>query len=459
MSAVAPAVSAEFSVCGKCRLKLPLRSPRTGETGEFWVCTGCDSHLQGVLLPSTDPEFYRNVRRVTSPLQNLPADGASSSSTRIREPRFATPVGVARSALRGRAHYECRLETRQSRVMDSLVSEPRNLLVHQEGPAFLKDVVSHAAMPYQEETLVALEDHRVHSLKQLESMVAALEKGHSPDVEMVEAITRDSLCKSVQDLDIFVRLGINPPVGEYPIQHSLHVAMLASSIGIQLGWDEKTIREVGVGCILHDLGMTRVPESTYQSDSIIDDRRFGEIARHPLHTFDILEDQLSSIPMIARMVAYQIHERSDGSGYPRKRRQPNIHPAARVAAIADVYVALVSPRPHRPALMPYHAVLHLLQGVREGSFDSLSVRYLLETISLFPLGSYVQLSDGRVGKVLRANKSHYDRPMVEAWKPDHLDTSPEIVDLLRGSSLTIVRALPTLNLAHVYPNEGDVLHN
>ncbi len=94
--------------------------------------------------------------------------------------------------------------------------------------------------------------------------------------------------------------------------------------------------------------------------------------------------------------------------------------------------------------MPYHAVLHLLQGVREGTFDSLSVRYLLETISLFPLGSFVQLSDGRVGRVLRANKSHYDRPIVEAWKPDQLDKPPEIVDLLRGSHVTVNRALPSL---------------
>ncbi len=331
-------------------------------------------------------------------------------------------------------------------MMDTLVNEPRNLQIRRDGPAFLKDVVTRDSQPYQEETLVALEEHRTQSLQQLESLIDSLEKGKSPDVEMVESITRDSLCKSVQDLDIFVRLGINPPEGEYPVQHSLHVAMLAASIGIQLGWDEKTIRELGVGCILHDLGMTRVPESIYLADSVVDDRRFSEIIRHPLHTFDILEDQLATIPMISRMVAYQIHERSDGSGYPRKRQQQSIHPTARVAAIADVYVALVSPRPHRPALMPYHAVLHLLQGVREGTFDSLSVRYLLETISLFPLGSFVELSDGRVGRVLRANKSHYDRPIVEAWKPDQLDKPPEIVDLLRGSHVTVNRALPSLQL-------------
>ena len=63
-------------------------------------------------------------------------------------------------------------------------------------------------------------------------------------------------------------------------------------------------------------------------------------------------------------------------------------------------MALVSPRPHRPALLPYHAITKMLLDVKEGLFDSTVVRGLLHTVSLFPIGSFVELSDGRVGKTI-----------------------------------------------------------
>lgn len=336
------------------------------------------------------------------------------------------------------------METRLSRMMDSLTENQHNLKIQQSHPAFLKEVNQPGAQRYQEEEVYELEMNRTQAVEQLETLITSLENGSSPDVGLVEDVTRQSISHATKDLDLFVRLGINPPEGSYPIQHSLHVAMLASSIGINLGWDETTVKDIGIGCILHDLGMTQVPDEVYRNDQSIDDERFADISKHPLYTFDILEAGLSSISMTSRMVAYQIHERCNGSGYPRRRKSSSIHPAARVAAIADVYVALVSPRPHRAAMIPYHAVLHLLYGVRSGHFDSLSVRYLLETISLFPIGSFVELSDGRVGRVLRVNRSHWDRPIIEAWKRDRLDGPSTVVDLLCGANATVVRALPSL---------------
>ena len=199
------------------------------------------------------------------------------------------------------------------------------------------------------------------------------------------------------------------------------------------------------GCLLHDIGMLRVPDQMYDTGRVLNDGEFDEIVKHPLHTFELLAGEFERVPLASRMVAYQMHERCDGSGYPRNRRAETIHEAAKVAAVADVYVALVSSRPHRPALMPYHAVEHLLLGVKHGYFESRAVRALLKSVSLFPIGSYLALADGRLARVLRANGEQFARPIIEAWRPGELDGPPEIVDLAKASSVAIKGPLPRLS--------------
>ena len=144
------------------------------------------------------------------------------------------------------------------------------------------------------------------------------------------------------------------------------------------------------------------------------------------------------------MVAYQIHERCNGHGYPRRRQGDQIHELAKIAAVADVYVALVSPRPHRPALMPHHALRHILYGVKSGVFDRRAVRALVKTISLFPIGSYLQLQDGRVGRVLRSNPHAPARPVIEMWADDRWQAPPTIVDLAVTPDAVVERPLPSL---------------
>jgi HD-GYP domain-containing protein (c-di-GMP phosphodiesterase class II) len=145
------------------------------------------------------------------------------------------------------------------------------------------------------------------------------------------------------------------------------------------------------------------------------------------------------------MVAYQMHERCDGSGYPRGCQGGRIHELAKVAAVADVFVALVCPRPHRPGIVPYHAVKKILLDTKDGLFDVKAVRALLKTVSLFPIGSYVALNDGRVGRVVRASGDFYDRPIVEVWRRDDPYHNRSLVDLSQQEELHISSTLAQLS--------------
>ena len=428
------AMEAASSPCVACRLPLPLRPKPAAEVGQYWVCVRCGTKHHGVLLDNAPRGIAGNVR---------PADPPQVAAVKQAQREHA-PQGVASRALSSRGRVRCTQETPASREVDSAVASAANLSNQPIGPPFLNGVKSHAALPYDPIAMDRFNQHYDDSLQQVESFVRTLEQGRPLDLAVPEAITRDALVKATQDLDLFVRLGINPPAGDYPGRHSLHVAMLAAAVGANLGWDEKTLTELGVGCLLHDVGMLRVPKTCYDTDQVLDDGQFVEIVRHPLHTFDLLADNYSRVPLASRMVAFQIHERTNGSGYPRNRSSEMIHEAAKVAAVADVYVALVSPRPHRPALMPYYAMEHLLYEVKNGTFEGKAVRALLKTISLFPIGSYLALADGRVGRVIRANGEHYGRPIIEAWQEDQLDLGPVVVDLAQEPQTTIRGPLPRL---------------
>ena len=131
----------------------------------------------------------------------------------------------------------------------------------------------------------------------------------------------------------------------------------------------------------------------YEADHVLTVSEFCEIARHPMISTDRLARNMKDVSRGVQMIVYQMHERCDGSGYPRGSVASGIHPLAKIAAVADAYVALISPRPHRPALLPYYAIKKMLEDVADRLFDSTAVRALLYTISLFPLGSFVELNN------------------------------------------------------------------
>ncbi|HET6423433.1 MAG TPA: HD domain-containing phosphohydrolase, partial [Planctomycetaceae bacterium] len=162
-----------------------------------------------------------------------------------------------------------------------------------------------------------------------------------------------------------------------------------------------------------------------------------ELQKHPIYAADLL-NRSRNVPHGAKMVVYQMHERLNGTGYPRQRQGSQIHTLARIAAVADTFLAMVSPRSFRQGLPPYKAVEKLLFATRQGYFDPAAVRGLLHAVSLFPLGSMVQLSDGRQGRVIRGNRDRFAQPVVEVVDLSGPLPRTELIDLSQRSDLQVV---------------------
>ena len=150
---------------------------------------------------------------------------------------------------------------------------------------------------------------------------------------------------------------------------------------------------------------------------------------------NLLRHRWEEIPKGSLFVAYQIHERCNGNGYPRGRSAAEIHDLAKIAAVADTYTALVMPRPHRAVLLPFYAIKIIREDVKMGLYDAGVVRALLETISVYPIGSFVQLNDERFAQVIRANRGEYVRPIVQVCETS--DQGPVVIDLVQTSGIEV----------------------
>ena len=253
-----------------------------------------------------------------------------------------------------------------------------------------------------------------------------------------------SLASAAKDNDLFTCLGIHGCSQNYPIHHSLQVSYVALSIGVTLGYYDKTLLDLSVGCLLHDVGMLRVGGQAWREDRLLEPTEFAEIANHPCESLAMLGPHIDSLPISTRMIIYQTHERLDGSGYPRGSNSQEIHELAKVAAVADAFVGLVSQRPYRKPMLPHHALSKILDDSEYGYYDPAIVRALLRTVSLYPLGCYVSLNDGRVARVLRARGTRFSEPIVEAWQPGQYEDPGDVIDLSLEKTLKVNEPLARL---------------
>ncbi len=238
------------------------------------------------------------------------------------------------------------------------------------------------------------------------------------------------------DQDTAVALAAQPLYDSYPVRHSVQASLLSMALAIETGLGEDETLALGLGSLVHDVGMLLMPTRLLGTEAISDrDRR--ELMRHPLHAVVALE-AAPQAPLAAKSVAGQIHERLDGSGYPYALQGAAVHRLSRLAMVADAFLAMIAPRPHRPAHDPYHAIEEMLFAAHRGRFDPAAVRALLRVVSLFPVGSCVWLSDGRVGRVQRGNREAVDRPVVVALDLEHDPPTLDVVDLSREPGLAIV---------------------
>ena len=224
----------------------------------------------------------------------------------------------------------------------------------------------------------------------------------------------------VKDLCLFVNqnrryvLQVNPPIDpdnkNFLVNHSMRSTILSIVMGIQLKTPLRVLTEIGVACILHEIGMMKFPPQFYMTNKTLTPTERKTMFTHPLLSYEILKSL--DFPLKISMAALEHHEKEDGTGYPRKLQGTNISLYAKIISVACSFEAITAPRHHRDAKNSHEAMVEMLKNTGK-QYDENVIKALLSSMSLYPIGSYVSLMDGRLALVADTNPEDPKNPIVQ----------------------------------------------
>jgi HD-GYP domain-containing protein (c-di-GMP phosphodiesterase class II) len=222
----------------------------------------------------------------------------------------------------------------------------------------------------------------------------------------------------------------------YTYVHSLNTCVLALFFGVQLNFTRSMLVDLGAGTILHDIGKTKIPLEVLNKSGKLTEEEFEIMKQHSMLGYELLE-KLDYVNPRSKRIVLEHHERIDGSGYPKGLTDKKISKFAKIAAISDVYDAIVSDRVYRKGIGGSDAYEFILGGA--GSlFDWELVNVFKNNFSIYPLGVCVKLSNGIEGFVVKDNKGFPDRPVIRViYNKEHMSIEPYEIDLVEKIDVCI----------------------
>jgi putative nucleotidyltransferase with HDIG domain len=178
-----------------------------------------------------------------------------------------------------------------------------------------------------------------------------------------------SFAKSIQERDIVT------------YEHSRRVATYAQRLARYLGWSRREARDLALAGLVHDLGKTWIGNDILLKSEKLSDEERRQMERHPIIGARILIG-CDVHPFYVETVLYH-HEAWDGHGYPTGLKGEEIPLSARILTVADVFDALTSQRPYKPAMSLDAARAWLLQGSAL-SFDPMVIQAFLNLLDEYP---------------------------------------------------------------------------
>jgi HD-GYP domain-containing protein (c-di-GMP phosphodiesterase class II) len=274
-----------------------------------------------------------------------------------------------------------------------------------------------------------------------------IKRGKPVDLGLAGKVVGRMVDSIVRNPDALVCLSQLKEVSEYTALHSIRSCILALAFGRHLALSKDEMNVLGLGALLHDIGMVKVPEEILEKRGGLTEQEFRTMTQHVPWGLQVANESGGLPPGAAEVIA-QHHERGDGGGYPYKRAQTAITPAGYIGAIVDVYDAVTSDHIYKTGLSAEEALKRMYEW-REKDFSAHMIEEFIRCMGIFPIGSLVELSTGSIGVVITINRARRLKPKVALVLTAAMTpySARIVTDLLehtdgQGREIKISRVLP-----------------
>lgn len=279
------------------------------------------------------------------------------------------------------------------------------------------------------EEVVSEETKRV-VIKQMSNTFEAIRSGKTFSTKPVMTSINTLLDEVLQNSKVLLQLSDIRTEDNEAYVHSLNVCTMAILVGIGMGLNSVQLKELAIGALFHDIGKTVEGSPTN-----------GAKNHHTWRGFEILKSK-REFSLLSAHAALQHHEAVDGSGEPRQLGSDEIHLYAKIVAVVNTYDNLISPLEPSKRLLPHEAAEKLMSLVGT-KLDHDVVIQFLKTISIYPTGTSVRLSNRQTGVVVGQHTGLPSRPVIRVMYRERSDGEFDVqeIDLAEHTTLFIESTL------------------
>ncbi len=285
----------------------------------------------------------------------------------------------------------------------------------------------------------SLEEELVHaatlikkSREAVRSLFSEARMGHALDVEKCLPLVNDIAESVWRNRHAVLSLARLKTHDDYSYMHSVAVCALMVALARQLGQNETQARSAGFAGLLHDIGKASMPLEILNKPAALTEEEYAVIKTHPRRGHEVLSNTVGASE-IELDVCLHHHERLDGKGYPEGVSGAGLSVAARMSAVCDVYDAITSDRPYKAAWGPAESMAQMAAWAKGGQFDNQIFQSFVKSLGIYPVGSLVRLSSGRLGVVIEQHAAALLKPVVKVFfsAVSQMHVRPETLDLAR----------------------------
>lgn len=271
--------------------------------------------------------------------------------------------------------------------------------------------VSREKEPYDQHREIEFRSQRTEIEGVMSTITEKLRHFSGKQADQLRTIPSKMLKMMIEDADQSLAIFTEGEAGDAFVRRAAQFAALTVNTAIELQIPENKIAHVGLAALLHDTGLLQLPDRLRFPTPDFAEFQRRKWQQHPLLTVESLAN-MHSLDDEVRELILQVHELPDGTGFPYGLTRQEINPLASILSIVDCYLSLTQPNAERAGICPHDAIAAMLLTGRNGRFDGATMRAFIRQLTLFAIGTRVELEDGRLATVLRRNEEHYHLPVV-----------------------------------------------